>query len=558
MVSSRAGQPVGNVGPTRLAYGEVFTKRWVVDLILDLCDYGPDVDLTQLRVVEPSVGSGAFLGPVLDRLLAARAKHADAKPWLFLRDCIRCWDLQDEHVRTSKKLIIGLLMEAGCPAEDAKDLADSWVITGDFLLTRHEQSADLVVGNPPYIRIEDLPPELLMAYRAACPTMAGRADVFIGFYEHGLDLLAPGGRLAFICADRWMRNAYGRRLRRKIIDGPYSVESILTMHDAAAFEAAVSAYPAITVLRRSEQGSVITGFANEKFGEEEAQRFSLWAAAGEPKEPLRQSAVLAARLPHWHAGDNSWPEGSPQTLEWLEKLADELPALEDLTTGTKISIGVATGADAVYVCRQQDLPDVETDRLLPLVMAADVKSGEFCWTGHQLINPWEPTGVAELSSYPKLAAYYRGHLPALKGRNIAKRSDSRWYRTIDRVNFNLLNRPMLVMEDMKSQAHPVFVPAGYYPHHNLYYVISDGWDLHALGGLLLSEVTERQVAAYCVKMRGGTLRFQAQYLRRVRCPRPTSIAPDVLNALAVAFRARDRTAATAAALRAYKITSLPD
>jgi hypothetical protein len=103
----------------------------------------------------------------------------------------------------------------------------------------------------------------------------------------------------------------------------------------------------------------------------------------------------------------------------------------------------------------------------------------------------------------------------------------------------------------------VLVPAGYYPHHNLYYVISDRWDLQALGGLLLSKVIERQVAAYCVKMRGGTLRFQAQYLRRVRCPRPDAIAPDILEALAAAFRERDRAAATSAALRAYGMTSLP-
>jgi len=329
MIPSLAAQSSANADLARVEYGEVFTKRWVVDLILDLCDYRPDLDLTQLRVVEPSVGSGAFLGPVLDRLLAAKVKHADAEPWLLLRDCLRCWDLQAEHVRASKELTISLLVEAGCPADDAKDLADSWVFRGDFLLTAHEQSADLVVGNPPYIRIEDLPATLLMAYRAACPTMTGRADVFIGFYEHGLDLLAPGGRLAFICADRWMRNAYGRRLRRKIIDGPYSMESILTMHDALAFEAEVSAYPAITVLRRSEQGPVITGLANQKFSEEGAQKFSLWASAGELKEPLNQPSVTAARLPRWHANDDSWPEGSPQTLEWLEKLAAEFPALED-------------------------------------------------------------------------------------------------------------------------------------------------------------------------------------------------------------------------------------
>jgi adenine-specific DNA-methyltransferase len=558
MVFTSAAQPAGNAPLPRLEYGEVFTKRWVVDLILDLCDYRPDRDLTQLRVVEPSVGSGAFLGSIIDRLVAAKAKHGEDSAWRSLGDCIRCWDLQAEHVQASKKLTVRLLTEAGCPVDDARDLADSWVRVGDFLLTRHTQRADLVVGNPPYIRIEDISPSLLSAYRAACPTMSGRADIFIGFYEHGLDLLSPGGRLAFICADRWMRNAYGRKLRRKIIDGPYAIESVLTMHDASAFETEVSAYPAITVLRRGDQGSTVTGIANERFGRDDAELFSAWASSDEESTPLDLPSVSAARLPHWHADDCSWPEGSPQTLAWLEQLADEFPVLEDPATGTRISIGVATGADSVYVCQQEDLPDIEADRLLPLAMAADVKSGEFCWTGHRLVNPWEPDGIAELINYPRLGSYYANNLSALKSRNIAKRSDTNWYRTIDRVNYSLLGRPMLVMEDMKARPHPVFVPAGYYPHHNLYYVISDGWDLRALGGLLLSDVVGRQVAAYCVKMRGGTLRFQAQYLRRVRCPRPDSIRPDVLDALTVAFETRDRTAATDAALRAYGMTSLPD
>jgi adenine-specific DNA-methyltransferase len=544
------------VRPARVAYGEVFTKRWVVDLILDLCDYQPDLDLTKMRVVEPSVGSGAFLGPILNRLLAAKTKHADDEPWLALRECIRGWDLQMEHVASSKRLVRDRLTEAGCPPPEARSLADTWLHVGDFLLTEHRRGADLVVGNPPYIRIEDVPADLLAAYRTACPTMGGRADIFVGFYEHGLDLLAPCGRLAFICADRWMRNAYGRKLRRKILDGPYAVESVLTMHDAPAFEADVSAYPAITVLSRCSKGPVVTGLANDKFGLEDAERFSLWAMSKRSKS-LTLPSVRGARLPHWHPDDHSWPEGSPQTLEWLEKLAGELPVLEDPVTGTRIGIGVATGADAVYVRPQWDLPDVEAGRLLPLSMAADLKSGEFRWTGHHLVSPWEPEGPVDLACHPKLAAYYTAHLTALKGRNVAQRSGDRWYRTIDRVNHGLLGRPMLVMEDMKAEAHPVLVPAGHYPHHNLYYIISDGWDLQALGGLLLSKVTEKQVAAYCVKMRGGTLRFQAQYLRRVRCPQPSAIAPDVMQALAAAFRKRDREAATDAALRAYRMTALP-
>ena len=44
-------------------HGEVFTRRWVVDLILDLAGYTPDRDLAANAALEPACGSGAFLVP---------------------------------------------------------------------------------------------------------------------------------------------------------------------------------------------------------------------------------------------------------------------------------------------------------------------------------------------------------------------------------------------------------------------------------------------------------------------------------------------------------------
>ena len=70
---------------------------------------------------------------------------------------------------------------------------------------------------------------------------------------------------------------------------------------------------------------------------------------------------------------------------------------------------------------------------------------------------------------------------------------------------------------------PVLDTGGFYPHHNLYYVVSDKWDLEVLGGLLLSDIANLFVGAYCVKMRGGTYRFQAQYLRKIRVPAPDAV-----------------------------------
>ena len=98
---------------------------------------------------------------------------------------------------------------------------------------------------------------------------------------------------------------------------------------------------------------------------------------------------------------------------------------------------------------------------------------------------------------------------------------------------------------------PVLGPGGYCPHQNLYYIISASWDREVLGGLLLSRIGEAFVSAYGVKMRRGTLRFQAQYLRKIAIPNPDQISSTVADRLRDAFRAGDREAATRAAEEAY-------
>ena len=78
-----------------------------------------------------------------------------------------------------------------------------------------------------------------------------------------------------------------------------------------------------------------------------------------------------------------------------------------------------------------------------------------------------------------------------------------------------------------------------------------------LGGLLLSDIANLFVGAYCVKMRGGCYRFQAQYLRRIRVPAISELDAGLSSRLRAAFKKRDRDLATAAALQAYGLTSLP-
>lgn len=89
-------------------------------------------------------------------------------------------------------------------------------------------------------------------------------------------------------------------------------------------------------------------------------------------------------------------------------------------------------------------------------------------------------------------------------------------------------------------------------------MVSRDWDLRVLGGLLLSKVAELFVDAYSVRMRGGTLRFQAQYLRKIRVPDPASVSKMQADGLAAAFERRDVAEATAIACAIYGIDAVPD
>jgi hypothetical protein len=538
-----------NETDVRANYGEVFTRRWVVETLLDLTGYDPGKDLGALRLVEPSIGSGAFLVPAVERLLDSAQRHG--RPLDDLGDAIRAYDLQPQNVSRCQTLCATMLEVAGASSETATKLAHTWARQADFLLDREPVRADIVIGNPPYIRIEDLPGDVSAAYRRAWPTMMGRADIYVGFFERSLGMLKPEGRIGFICADRWMRNQYGAALRKMVTCG-FAVDAVWTMHDVDAFEAKVSAYPAITVLRRGKQGPAVVADTTAEFGAASAAKLASWSVADQSSLEFTASGVAAHRLPHWFPGGEMWPSGSPGRLALIEHLNDHFASLHDPFTGTKVSIGVATGADEVYVVKDPTV--VESDRLLPLSMVRDLVSGHFEWSGHYLVNPWAKDGsLVDLANFPRMEKYLLTAGPQLRDRYVAKKAPDAWHRTIDKVHEELLAKPKLLIQDMRTTINPVLEPGGHYPHHNLYYVVSDFWDMEVLGGLLLSRVAQAFIEAYGVRMRGDTLRFQSQYLKRIRVPDPDSLDESTREALRSAFRDRDAAAATMAAAIAYKI-----
>ena len=493
--------------------------------------------------IEPAAGDGAFLGPMIERLVES-CRNFDRS----LSECqhsLIAYELDEESAARARAVAQNILINRGVTHLLAKRLAEGWILTRDYLFDTNSREADFIIGNPPYVRLEDIPEETASVYRNAYPTMRGRADLYVAFFEAALRQLKTGGVCAFICADRWMRNQYGAELRQ-LITSAYSVDVLLNMHQANAFDDEVDAYPAITVIRHKTQQSTVVASADQ--GAENIQPRQLATTLQTKGRNRLPRGIHRAVVKTWFKGTDPWPCHSPEQLALLRRLEDRFPPLE---MNAKVGIGVATGNDTVYITTDANL--VEPSRLLKLALAKDLSSGTVRWSGHYLVNPWNHDGLVNLRAYPKLRAYYEQHSAALKKRHTAEKNAGKWYKTIDRVNHALADTHKLYIPDIKNRLEPVLDQGETYPHHNLYFIQSDEWDLEVLGGLLLSKIGQFFVESYGVRMRGSYLRFQAQYLRRIRVPAPATLSKKQSHELKDAFRHRDRTRATQAALDLYEI-----
>ena len=431
--------------------GAVFTRREVVDFILDLGGYTADRPLHRSRLLEPAFGDGDFLLPIIDRLFAAWQASPDkaADPFAALSNCIRAVELHRITFNNTRQAVIGRLTAHGVVLPVGEALADAWLIHGNFLLIDLPDRFHFVIGNPPYVRQELIPDALMTAYRVRYATIYDRADLYIPFIERSLTQLDEGGQLAFICADRWMKNRYGGPLRQ-LVASQFHLKTYVDMFGTPAFHSDVIAYPAITVIARPGRSKArATRIAHRP----EISAAVLTQLTAELTAAKLSKASAVREMEGIAAGAEPWILESSDQLDLVRRLEACFPTLEE--AGCKVGIGVATGADEAFI-GPYDTLNVEPDRKLPLVTTRDILTGTVEWRGLGVVNPFaDAGGLVNLADYPRLKAYLEARKPEIARRHVAQKAPANWYRTIDRITPALAGRPKLLIPDIKGEAHVV-------------------------------------------------------------------------------------------------------
>ena len=171
---------------------------------------------TQISIRNPQIDQKEKeLGGVRRKHFAARTPKTKAK-----------YRAEDDLIRAE---ISELLKRDGFPSETTEKIA-YWNpydqnTTADWFDTEWmfgiTEGFDVVIGNPPYVRqekIKALKPALKKRY--AC--YEGKADLYVYFYERGLELLKVSGIQTFICSNSWLDVNYGAPLQKHLLDNTAS------------------------------------------------------------------------------------------------------------------------------------------------------------------------------------------------------------------------------------------------------------------------------------------------------------------------------------------------
>lgn len=282
---------------------------------------------------------------------------------------------------------------------------------------------DAIVGNPPYVRQERLGTDKRF-YQHHFEMYHGSADLFVYFFGQGLRLLRPGGRLAYISSNSWLRANYATPLRR-VLRLHTSVEQIIDLGNTRVFADAPDLSPAIQIVRKqSPDPASRAGVA----------LFSRADTISQFRENLdgRLFAVSIHDQP-----DDGWQLKSDASRQLLSRLTAQGRPLGEVVAG-RMFRGVLTGLNEAFIIdsatrkRLIQSDPASAQLIKPLVRGEDLRPWYQENEGRWLIcltKGWTVERFPEITSpdetlawqqfmgaYPALAAYLEPFAQAARKR----------------------------------------------------------------------------------------------------------------------------------------------
>ena len=509
-------------------------------------------EVLSMKILDPACGSGSFLIRAYDELLnyhaAQRGKTVfqldqfDRMP--VLTGNVFGIDLDRQAIEIAR---LNLLLRGLAKRETLPTLADN-IREGNSLISGTEEELkgyfgdawqvkkpfnwekefadimkgggfDVVIGNPPYVRIQSLPREEADYYRKVYKTASGSFDIYVLFIERALTLLKPGGRLSFITSGKFLKAAYGEKVQR-MISNECTVESIVDLSAQQVFADATT-YPMIMIIRKDAGG----GSFKYTFVPKDIDLSKDQSLDAINPIAASQSAISKGIWPPLPADDSL-----------LTRLTKDTTLLGGLAE--RIFQGLKTSADSVYtfkpvgnsgkttvvVTQSKKRIELESGLLRPLIKGGQMHRYHigppklvilFPYVDGELLSPEELE-----QNYHQVWLYLLENRNQLESRERGIFKGEKWYQYGRNQALNTIHLPKLITPDFAPSARFSWDNAGQYCFNGGaaggYGVILPKTvnPLYVLG-LLNSKLLDWYLHRISTTFRGGWFSYEARFIRHL-------------------------------------------
>jgi type I restriction-modification system DNA methylase subunit len=534
----------------RKEHGIYYTPRFVTDYIVKetvgrFLKERSHNEILNIKILDPACGSGSFLIRAYDELLNYHAYRSGKSVTeldqyerlpiliknifgidldmqaveiaclnLLLRSLAKREILPSltDNIRQGNSLISGTEEELGSYFGDNWQEKKPFNWEQEFEDIMVDGAFDVIIGNPPYVRIQTLPRDEADYYREFYQSAFGSFDIYILFLEQAIKLLKRGGRLGFITSGKFLKADYGRRIKQLLYQN-CTMESVIDLSAQQIFAEATT-YPVIIVLKEGAEDKLLR-YISIPIDVDPSKITQPIDTLKLQTTTTNQEAVIKGIWPPVAVGDNL-----------LAKLSKNAVPLEELAE--RIFVGLQTSADKVYILEKQGEPSedrikayshgleqefkLESALLKPLLSGKDIERYGSPIPNMLLLFPYKVTrGKTELmlpqefaSAYPNCWEYLLQNRETLENRETGKMRHEKWYAYVYPKN--------LALHDQRKIAIPRLVSrlAAVYDREGNFYL--DNVDV---GGLILKEKDDAQWLYVLGLLNSKLLDF---YLHRISVP----------------------------------------
>ncbi|MCA3255904.1 MAG: N-6 DNA methylase, partial [Alphaproteobacteria bacterium] len=492
--------------------------------------------LTALRVVDPACGSGAFLIAAFDFLKAeqdrVRSRLGELEPGLLVHAAANAdveiitgnlfgVDVNAESVEITKLALWLKTAKRGRALESLDDnirVGNSLIESGDFHSRAFEWKRefpkilgdpdaggvgeggfDIVLGNPPYVRMELLKP-IKPYLEKRYEVVSDRADLYAYFFELGVRLLKPGGRLGYISSSTFFRTGSGAPLRRFLGDKA-ALEAVVDFGDLQIFEG-VTTYPAILTLRKGTGGEANLRFLNVK---------------SIPQDLGKVFEAQAEAMPQARLTAGSWRFEGDRLTAIRTKMTEGRKTLAEVY-GPPLR-GIVTGLNEAFVLDRATRDALiaadakSADLLKPFLIGENLKRWHVESDDLWLI--YTPKNRVDINDYPAV----RDWLLPFRDRLEARATKQNWWelQQAQAAYERRFAHPKIIYPEMSQGPKFCLDRSGSYLSNKVFFIPAGHPELQ---GFLGSKVSWLFLFGEASPLRGGMWRLELreQYVSRVPLP----------------------------------------